>query len=97
MDEVHPTLFAYVALVGWPLVALYLYKRLPLDIRIGQTCLPGVGVYDAGSTALAIDAYGPHCSHHFATSESIELPPKTQIVDKRRGLARGVVTIEIAL
>jgi hypothetical protein len=41
MDEVHPTLFAYVALVGWPLVAIYLYKRLPVAQATIWTILGG--------------------------------------------------------
>ena len=41
MDEIHPNVLAYAALISWPLVALYLYRRLPLAQATLWTILGG--------------------------------------------------------
>jgi hypothetical protein len=54
MSNIHANLFAYFALLIWPLVALYLYSRLPVDRATLWTFMGGYLLLPSG-TGIKLD------------------------------------------
>src|ERR1700676_3403237 len=50
MDGYNPNLFAYIVLFGWPLVALYVYRRLSIAQATIWTILGGYLLLPIGLT-----------------------------------------------